>query len=184
MSSKNGGFDTGLTSVQRREHSDNSERSLSRTISLVRMTSGNSNREGSTFHPSSIQARTTRTLLILSTSFVVLNLPSHVLRLYVFIISLSGTTLTPLQTQKVYAWQELVQFVYYINFASNFFLYTLCSNAFRDVARTCVWSKIVHQAVILKRKLNRYPSEEQAVLDQEMDHLQGAMPNEKMSAMK
>jgi hypothetical protein len=81
------------------------------------------------------QARTTRTLIVLSSLFVLLKLPSHALRLHTFIHSfLSHPRLTHSDTMWLLAWQELCQFVYYLNFAGNFFLYCLVSTVFRSVA--------------------------------------------------
>ena len=81
----------------------------------------------------STQVKTTRTLILLSSLFVLLKLPSHALRLHTFIHSFLATQ-THSDTMWLLAWQELCQFVYYLNFASNFFLYCLFSKAIRSVA--------------------------------------------------
>jgi hypothetical protein len=81
------------------------------------------------------QTRTTRTLIVLSTTFVVLKLPSHALRLHTFLHSLlSQPQLSHADTMWLVAWQELLQFIYYLNFAANFLLYCLVSSLFRQAA--------------------------------------------------
>lgn len=77
------------------------------------------------------QVRITRALLIVSTVFVALNLPSYAFRIQAFAISVrnesdfySGSTLS-------FIWQEFIQFLYYSNFSSRFFLYSACSRNFR-----------------------------------------------------
>ena len=83
------------------------------------------------------QVRTTRTLVVLSSLFVLLKLPSHALRLHTFIGSfLSHPQPSHSDTMLLLAWQEICQFIYYLNFAGNFFLYCLLLSTFRDVACT------------------------------------------------
>ena len=75
------------------------------------------------------QLRITRALLIVSTVFVVLNLPSSAFRVQALVLSLKN------EIYKVninaYVWQEFLQFLHYISFSSNFFLYSACSRNFR-----------------------------------------------------
>ena len=75
------------------------------------------------------QNRTTRTLLLISTIFVVLNLPSHLFRIFAVLSALTGYEYSDTYTMSLL--QELSLLSYYANFASNLFLYTLCSNSFR-----------------------------------------------------
>ena len=76
-----------------------------------------------------LQLRTTRTLLAVSTLFLLLNLPSHSVKIYVFLAQLTNSQFRP--PRRLIVWQEVVQILYYMNFAANFFLYCACSVTFR-----------------------------------------------------
>jgi hypothetical protein len=91
--------------------------------------------------------KTTRTLLLVSTTFVVLNLPSHALRVYMLIVSLIGHR----PPQQVYVAQELAQFIYYVNFGSNIFLYSICSKAFRHSLRIHTIDKLWSRKAITEQ---------------------------------
>ena len=75
------------------------------------------------------QMRTTRLLLTVSTIFIVLNLPSHAFRLQALFLSLMRSATKSSETAT--RCQELFQFLYYLSFAVNFFLYSLCGAHFR-----------------------------------------------------
>lgn len=75
------------------------------------------------------QMRITRALLVVSTVFIVLNLPSYAFRIHAFVISIRKESFA--STIQSYIWQEFIQFVYYSNFSSRFFLYSACSRNFR-----------------------------------------------------
>lgn len=75
------------------------------------------------------QMRLTRTLVLISSTFVLMNLPSHVLRLYYLILStLHGQVEVSV---KQYFVQEMVQILYYAAFSVNMFLYTLFTKHFQ-----------------------------------------------------
>lgn len=74
------------------------------------------------------QLRITKALLIVSTVFVALNLPSYAFRIHAFVIALRNEQM-PLHA---FVWQEFIQFLYYSNFSSRFFLYSACSTNFRQ----------------------------------------------------
>jgi hypothetical protein len=76
------------------------------------------------------QLRITRGLLVVSTVFVALNLPSYAFRIQAFIIGLKNEPYE-MSTWHAYIWQELIQILYYSNFSSRFFLYCACSRNFR-----------------------------------------------------
>lgn len=76
------------------------------------------------------QMRVTRTLLLVSTTFLVLNLPSHVSKLSRLI---SVSTLNINMTQ--YLIQEISQMLYYFSFSMNFFLYALYGKHFQKSLR-------------------------------------------------
>ncbi|XP_033745053.1 cysteinyl leukotriene receptor 2-like [Pecten maximus] len=78
------------------------------------------------------QMRVTRTLILVSTTFLVLNLPSHVRRLYTLIIY----TTTQQHTEMYhYLLQEITQLLYYSTFSVNFFLYALYGKHFQSSLR-------------------------------------------------
>jgi hypothetical protein len=87
------------------------------------------------------QIRTTRALLIVSSVFLVLNLPSHVFRIHAFFVYLHKTRFIYPKTALL--WQHLCQFLYYSNFAVNVFLYSSCSRSFRRALRR-MFSRFKH----------------------------------------
>ena len=74
------------------------------------------------------QMRVTRALLVVSTVYLLLNLPSYALRVHAFIISLENKKWSP----AVATMQSFLQFLYYMSFSANFFLYIACSRNFRS----------------------------------------------------
>ena len=76
------------------------------------------------------QLRTTRMLLIVSTVFVLLNMPSYAFKVYAVISQLIVSDYFP--SAALFRWQEILHFPYYINFAINFFLYSASRKAFRS----------------------------------------------------
>ena len=76
------------------------------------------------------QVKITKMLVSVSSIFIILNLPSHVIRVYITLVDLfsEGTYDPP---QNVVQWQQGFYFMYYTNFAVNFFLYSLCGQNFR-----------------------------------------------------
>ena len=76
-----------------------------------------------------LQLRTTRTLLLVSSLFVLLNLPSHSLKIYVFVAQHLDSGFSP--SISLLRWQVVTQFLSYVNFSANFFLYCAFSVSFR-----------------------------------------------------
>lgn len=72
------------------------------------------------------QMRLTVMLMVVSSVFLVLNLPSHGVRLYISVNSLMNSKDIPL-----FLAQQVCQMLYYLNFAINFFLYACTSKTFR-----------------------------------------------------
>ena len=79
------------------------------------------------------QLRITKMLLIVSTIFLVLNLPSHAVRIHGY-IQLWRNHHDQLP-DSVVVMQHAFQMLYYTNFAVNFFLYSLCGRNFRSALR-------------------------------------------------
>ena len=100
------------------------------------------------------QIRITRALLIVSSVFVLLNLPSSAFRIQAFILSIKKEEFN--FSLKAHVWQEFLQFLYYINFSSNFFLYVTCSRNFRHAfkrllrrAKHKVWNLSTKRSAVL-----------------------------------
>ena len=74
------------------------------------------------------QMSTTRMLLVVSGVFVLLNLPSHALRFHRMLLQYFNKH-SPSQLELRIG--ELLEVLYYINFATNFFIYALCTRSFR-----------------------------------------------------
>ena len=74
--------------------------------------------------------RATRMLLIVSTVFLVCNLPSHAARTYSFVMNLVDESWR--QPTVFILIQKLFQILNYINFSVNFFLYSLSGRSFRN----------------------------------------------------
>ena len=99
-----------------------------------------------------LQMRTTRSLIIVSSVFVALNLPSHAFRIYAVVTEFIDPTFV--YPKPVLFLQHLFQLIYYFNFAVNFFLYSACSKSFRRAfQRLCLrikskfaigWMKVVN----------------------------------------
>ena len=79
--------------------------------------------------PTQRTMRSTKMLLIISTVFVLFNLPSHVFRLRYTVIFFLGLEYQPSGNESgLYSISELL---YYVNFAVNFFLYSIVASNFR-----------------------------------------------------
>ncbi|CAN7994637.1 unnamed protein product, partial [Ixodes pacificus] len=78
------------------------------------------------------QISVTRMLLLVSTVFILLNLPSYVLRIYVFLLSFGDAeSLEAASGSLAYVLQRYFMILYYTNFAINFVLYNASSRMFR-----------------------------------------------------
>jgi len=82
------------------------------------------------------QLRITKALLVVSTVFVALNLPSYAFRIHAFVIELRNEPYE--MSLQAFIWQEFIQFLYYSNFSSRFFLYSACSTNFRQALKRLV----------------------------------------------
>ena len=91
------------------------------------------------------QMRITRALLIVSTVYLLLNVPSYAIRIHVFFISLANKQLS----DGVYTWQSFLQFFYFFSFSANFFLYMACSRNFRSALK-----RLIRRTVYNLREMN------------------------------
>ena len=82
------------------------------------------------------QLHVTKMLLVVSSIFLLFNLPCHVIRLYDFFQRLINksylTSLPIIRLQKIFT------YVYYVNFSINFLLYNLCGKNFRRALKILI----------------------------------------------
>ena len=76
------------------------------------------------------QLRTTRSLVLISSTFVLLNTPSHIFKLYFILAEMIGALPGP--SPHIHIAQECTQFLYYVNFATNMLQYVAFSQSFRS----------------------------------------------------
>ncbi|CAF1637747.1 unnamed protein product, partial [Adineta ricciae] len=74
--------------------------------------------------------RITKMLLIISTTFLLLNTPMHLLKVYYFFFSDDDTYDEKSSYESII--EMLTFYLFYTNFAINFFLYSLCGKNFRS----------------------------------------------------
>ena len=74
-------------------------------------------------------AHINRMLIIVSTTFVLLNLPFHFIRFYILFMELCNHSYRP--PHWLVSCHKLFQYVYYLNFSINFVLYSICGSHFR-----------------------------------------------------
>lgn len=85
--------------------------------------------ESSTRRRRVYRMKTTRSLVLVSSSFLLLNMPSHAFRLYLFFSRIYERAAH--FSGNIVILHEVAMFIYYINFACNVFLYVLFSQSFR-----------------------------------------------------
>ncbi len=73
--------------------------------------------------------KSTKMLLIISTVFLLMNLPAHVIRIRQLVLQMMRKYYVPTADEE--GIRDLAHLVYYANFAINFFLYSLCGEKFR-----------------------------------------------------
>ena len=78
----------------------------------------------------SYQYRTARMLIIVSTVFVMLNVPGHVFRIHAFIQSSLHDEFS--ERRNDLTWHEIFNLVNHLNFSINFFIYSACGRQFRN----------------------------------------------------
>ena len=92
-------------------------------------TTRRANRQSSLFRARSANPHATKLLLIVSTVFLVMNLPRHIARTYGFIAKLTDENYQP-SLQSIF-YGSIFKYFYYMNFALNLFLYSVCGHNFR-----------------------------------------------------
>ena len=89
----------------------------------------NSGATGSNTGRQQSQLKITKMLLLVSSIFLLLNLPSHAMRIHGYIQVWRNRH--DQLTEEQYLTQQVFQILYYANFSVNFFLYSICGNNFR-----------------------------------------------------
>ena len=77
------------------------------------------------------QIRVTRTLILVSSTFLVLNLPSHALRLHNLIVTTAQPDRKVEVSVQMYFVQEIANILFYCTFSCNFFLYAFFGRHFQ-----------------------------------------------------
>ena len=80
--------------------------------------------------------RTTRMLVVISTIFLLLNAPNHLVRFYELLTGYLDGENSSSMSQTFYNTRQVALFVYYLNFSINFLLYCLCGHNFRREMRS------------------------------------------------
>ncbi|KAK3917289.1 Neuropeptides capa receptor, partial [Frankliniella fusca] len=93
---------------------------------------------GRTLVSTRTQQSITKMLLLISSVFILLNLPSHVLRVYASIAVLTGSNVATTTSPALWFGQQLAMLLYYTNFSINFLLYSMCGITFRR----CLWQLV------------------------------------------
>lgn len=81
-------------------------------------------------HSKNLQRKSAKLLIVIATAFFLLSTPSYAFKLYVILNQDPDNRKMEIPA-KMRQLQEIFQVLYYINFAINFFLYSLSSSAFR-----------------------------------------------------
>lgn len=132
----------------------NSEQSSQ--VSLYNLHSAAHNR------PRNAQMHVTRVLVIISTTFVALNFPQHLVRLYSYVKSHVQSNYSATRTEVCL--QQTTQFIYLWHFAINFYLYNACSRTFQ-LALKHLLSKLRFQLIkIFCRKRRTFQDSHKPVL--------------------
>ncbi len=76
------------------------------------------------------QVKVTKMLVVVSTMFLILNCPSHLMRIFLFFKGLTNQAYQP--TRVFHLTQRLFLYIYHSNFSINFFLYSICGRNFRQ----------------------------------------------------
>lgn len=109
--------------------------SVIKSVQLKKKRSMNQKHSNNNRAKSIPQVRVAKMLYILSLTFVILSIPSHILRTY---ISFGPSSDTMQVSETVALVHAVLQFVYYTNFSIKFLLFAFCSKNFRKSLATAL----------------------------------------------
>jgi len=92
-------------------------------------------------------------LLLVSTVFLLLNIPSHAVRVYVFLKSTVDRSYVP--GRLLVLVQKVIQHLFYVNFATNFLLYSASGKSFRRATHRLAWCTARRTALWARRMRRR-----------------------------
>lgn len=95
------------------------------------------------------QVKMTKMMLVISTIFLVVNSPSYIIRLRLFISRFINIESNTSHYEALV--QQISQFLFYLNFSINFLLYNICSKKFRDALCRLFWKIRYNFASFLQR---------------------------------
>ncbi|XP_062617378.1 G-protein coupled receptor daf-37-like [Saccostrea cucullata] len=98
------------------------------------------------------QIRLTVMLVVVSSVFLILNLPSHAIRLYIMI---KGLVMKRQNSITLILIQQIFQILYYANFAINFILYMVSSKQFRKCLKESPKCRVLRRLRLEKTLLDR-----------------------------
>lgn len=98
------------------------------------------------------QMKITKLLLVVSTMFLLLNLPSHAIRVYSYFRGIFDSHYAP--SRSLLLWQQFFTIIYNCNFSINFFLYSLCGKNFRKAL--CQMIRSAYHKICLLCCCHRY----------------------------
>ncbi|XP_031338832.1 thyrotropin-releasing hormone receptor-like [Photinus pyralis] len=95
------------------------------------------------------QQNITKMLLLISSAFILFNLPSYGIRLYVFFVYTIWHKSPP---DVLWCLQQFAMLLFYTHFSINFLLYAMCGITFRR----CLWQILCNKVTKLKRRVCRF----------------------------
>ena len=133
---------------KREQHEVTLSASKNSTRSLSRWRLPDFRKSRLSIHRRHNQYNATRALLVVSTVFILLNLPSHAFRVQALVISIRDE---PYEFDpSTFLWRELLTLLHYVSFSSNFFLYSACSRHFRYTLKRAA-QRLQHKLQRLRR---------------------------------
>lgn len=124
------------------------------TISVTTFNGGLVQQQKAMIHKS--QLKITKMLVSVSSIFVVLNLPSHMIRVYIALVDLF-TDYKYDPPENIALTQQAFYYIYYTNFAVNFFLYSLCGQNFRIAVKELFTKRRNQQKSEMSTKITHNP---------------------------
>ena len=121
------------------------------------------------------QIKVTKMLMVVSSVFLLTNIPSYVIRFRVFILTfVEGDPETSHFDLLV---QKMFQFLYYSNFAINFLLYSAANRKFRTAFMRMMW-QARYRLISMTLRVTRFRRSEESKVDTRVQRAAIAKPGE------